>query len=73
MKVSLLVSPPAAVITFDRLIVPDDVSDNAPVKVSLADVVIFPADVIVKLGRRTFMSYLTKPFTDRAAMSLKER
>jgi len=32
-----------------------------------------PADVIVKLGRRTFMSYLTKPFTDRAAMSLKER
>ena len=32
-----------------------------------------PADVIVKLGNRTFMSYLIKPFTDRAALSLKER
>ena len=32
-----------------------------------------PADVIVKLGNRTFMSYLVKPFTDRAALSLKER
>ena len=32
-----------------------------------------PADVIVKLGTRTFMSYLIKPFTDRTALSLKER
>jgi len=32
-----------------------------------------PADVIVKLGNRTFMSYLIKPFTDRAALSMKER
>lgn len=32
-----------------------------------------PADVIVKLGSRTFMTYLVKPFTDRAALSLKER
>ena len=32
-----------------------------------------PADVIVKLGDRTFMSYLIKPFTDRAALSMKER
>ena len=32
-----------------------------------------PADVIIKTGRRNFMSYLLKPFTDRAAMSLKER
>jgi len=32
-----------------------------------------PADVIIKTGRRTFMSYLIKPFTDRAALSLKER
>lgn len=32
-----------------------------------------PADVIVKLGSRTFMSYLIKPFTDRAALSMKER
>jgi protease secretion system membrane fusion protein len=32
-----------------------------------------PADVIIKTGRRTFMSYLLKPFTDRAALSLQER
>jgi protease secretion system membrane fusion protein len=32
-----------------------------------------PADVIVKTGRRNFMSYLLKPFTDRAALSLQER
>jgi protease secretion system membrane fusion protein len=32
-----------------------------------------PADVIIKTGRRNFMSYLLKPFTDRAAMSLQER
>jgi protease secretion system membrane fusion protein len=32
-----------------------------------------PADVIIKTGRRNFMSYLLKPFTDRAALSLQER
>lgn len=32
-----------------------------------------PADVIIKLGERTFMTYLIKPFTDRAAMSMQER
>ena len=32
-----------------------------------------PADVIIKTGRRTFMTYLLKPFTDRAALSLQER
>jgi protease secretion system membrane fusion protein len=32
-----------------------------------------PADVIIKKGRRTFMSYLLNPFTDRAALSLQER
>ena len=32
-----------------------------------------PADVIIKTGRRNFMSYLMKPFTDRAALSLQER
>ena len=32
-----------------------------------------PADVIIKTGARTFMSYLIKPFTDRAALSLKEQ
>lgn len=32
-----------------------------------------PADVIIKIGRRNFMSYLLKPFTDRVALSLQER
>ena len=32
-----------------------------------------PADVIIKTGRRNFISYLLKPFTDRAALSLQER
>ena len=32
-----------------------------------------PADVIIKTGRRNFMTYLLKPFTDRAALSLQER
>jgi membrane fusion protein, protease secretion system len=32
-----------------------------------------PADVIIKTGRRNFFSYLMKPFTDRAALSLQER
>lgn len=32
-----------------------------------------PADVIIKIGRRNFISYLLKPFTDRAALSLQER
>lgn len=32
-----------------------------------------PVDVIVKTGSRTFMSYLLKPFIDRAALSLKEQ
>ncbi len=32
-----------------------------------------PTDVIIKTGRRNFMSYLLKPFTDRAALSLQER
>lgn len=31
-----------------------------------------PVDVIIKTGSRTFMSYLLKPFFDRAALSLKE-
>ena len=32
-----------------------------------------PADVIIQTGRRNFMSYLLKPFTDRAALSVQER
>lgn len=32
-----------------------------------------PADVIIKTGRRNFMTYLLKPFTDRVALSLQER
>lgn len=32
-----------------------------------------PADVIIKTGRRNFMTYLLKPFTDRMALSLQER
>lgn len=32
-----------------------------------------PADVIIKTGSRTFLNYLIKPFSDRAALSLKER
>jgi protease secretion system membrane fusion protein len=32
-----------------------------------------PADVIIKTGRRNFITYLLKPFTDRAALSLQER
>lgn len=42
----------------------------------LGDQILFPgmpADVIIKTGRRNFMSYLLKPFTDRAALSLQER
>ncbi len=31
-----------------------------------------PVEVIIKTGSRTFMSYLLKPFFDRAALSLKE-
>jgi hypothetical protein len=40
---------PAAVIVFVRFTVPDDVKLNAPVNVSFADVLMFPAPVIVKL------------------------
>jgi protease secretion system membrane fusion protein len=42
----------------------------------LGDQQLYPgmsADVIIKTGRRTFMTYLLKPFTDRAALSLQER
>lgn len=31
-----------------------------------------PVEVIIKTGSRTYMSYLLKPFIDRAALSLKE-
>ena len=42
---------PTAVIALDRLIVPEEVRDRAPVKVSVAEVVILPAEEIVKLLR----------------------
>lgn len=32
-----------------------------------------PADVVIKTGERSFWSYLTKPFVDRARLSMKER
>lgn len=32
-----------------------------------------PADVVIKTGSRSFWNYLTKPITDRARLSMKER
>src|ERR1700688_4364311 len=42
---------PTAVIALERLIVPEEGRDRAPVKVSVAEVVILPAEEIVKLLR----------------------